>query len=1440
MSGKMSYFLGDSIGGTSSARVTAFADGIRARMISNQPTVFVNLRKPITADLLEISTFNEKSESYETLIRLEKFNLGIIIFNQIKDLLNLSLTPSWLGANHVGEIRYIFQGFNFYDGFLIDFENQSYDLELFGFKILIENLTLNLDIFGITGDDQDLGYLMQDLWYNFAKTGTPSGIYGNPSQRNPTIWEIPEYHESEGSYMALSVSEFSGRNPNPIKTDSNAIERRFVWDKFINPYLKRREYREKEPEKQPPAKKISTRPIKTDFTSVDVECNDPKYPYSINGGCLGPIIYQATNGAEVEEIRGVQFGTAGRFENSGLPENLKGTHILAKNYGKMCPYGTTSLIDRDKMSEDCLYMNIYKNKNLDPKKTYPVYFHIHGGGFEYGDGSQLSRQPVEMVARHDVIGVSINYRLNVFGFLKDMVNDPPTFSNLGLRDQLFALEFINQNIHKFGGDPTRVTLAGESAGSKSIDILAVSHYVKNYAEDHDIELFDRIIMQGGTLNNYTMDDGLAINQGVFNLTDCDLFDYDCLKKLSMEELRDVSLKLPSGFLPTLGDDILPDTVSNLRSQDNQFYHNLDVLLGYSSGEGSLGRSRCDTPKDQILSFEDSFQRFQEQMIGDYQTIQMAANPEDYYLPTEEEMRITFIKYYPFEDYNQIRDSISNIDNEKGNFCAEYGDFRIVAPTNAVANYLADFGNSNVFLYEFDYVKSADEYTYLKATHASEMIFVSGCILRQNCNNIKANQQDRDMAETVMQVWFNFMNASSEEMDSKTFTLADNWYKYKYNNCLNDDLSGRNAQHTENQCQTLGRFGMESSQVQMEYYRRADFNNFWNVYMPKLKRFELLVFTEDLVVQPEASLKQVDIDGVTFYSQDVVYNANCLGYENIPYGKIQGRWTMPELQLVSQDSTADLTLNIYLPEKTTANTKNLQVFVDFNQEYEGPIKTITTEFKMIYVSVKYRTGIEGFYDAKNYGLHDMQTTITWLHQNIQHFGGDPNGLILFGRYQNAVNLDIVSTFYEMNRQGIAVVATLDGNINYQWWHSYRHQQKNETVAFLQHAENSGICSEQPDLDACLRDLSESEMADLAKNFKFTATLNPDELELDYKYVIEKFNSVDISRIEFVSEYPAYRALSDLFPDYYNVDTHGDDEISPDEVSFVLREILVGWNGNVPNPMFWKNAHAVDLILEFYMKQILVSNQPLTLDLTLQTVCQMVSDIFFWLPSIEIMHRQANPNKGSLNPVAHSEPGFLSKVGADFSVLVTEFPEEWPHWLTTDTLLHKGALDEDDLTYQLEFEILARILQLSENLHRSRNDRLALRDISRANLKGGFPFFKNLFHEFTWFDVRDGIPNYHDDKIDKNCSFYFLQGNLLDLESTTQMQQIDLDQFDWYVEYIVPLIQTEKDLGFEDDQPVTPTMGPENSTTTPESSGNALKTSSLLLGFIFTFLTLIHFE
>lgn len=135
----------------------------------------------------------------------------------------------------------------------------------------------------------------------------------------------------------------------------------------------------------------------------------------------------------------------------------------------------------DGISEDCLYLNIWSPAKSTTEKL-PVLVYFYGGGFGAGDGSEF-RYDGENMAKKGIVTLTVNYRLGIWGFFShpELTKESPNHAsgNYGYLDQNAALKWVQANIEKFGGDPKRVTIAGESAGSISVSAQMASPLSKN-------------------------------------------------------------------------------------------------------------------------------------------------------------------------------------------------------------------------------------------------------------------------------------------------------------------------------------------------------------------------------------------------------------------------------------------------------------------------------------------------------------------------------------------------------------------------------------------------------------------------------------------------------------------------------------------------------------------------------------------------------------------------------------------------------------------------------------------------------------------------------------------------------------------------------------------------------------------------------------------------
>jgi para-nitrobenzyl esterase len=185
----------------------------------------------------------------------------------------------------------------------------------------------------------------------------------------------------------------------------------------------------------------------------------------------------------VRSFKGIPFAQppvgALRWREPQPVQDWKGVRN-ADQFGPRCMQRTSPGADywfrSNGMSEDCLYLNVWTPAKSGKEKL-PVLVYIFGGGFQNGDGSE-PRYDGGNMARQGLVAVTVNYRTNIFGFFvhPELTRESPHHAagNYGLLDQVAALRWVQKNIAAFGGDPNRVTIAGESAGSISVSALMAS------------------------------------------------------------------------------------------------------------------------------------------------------------------------------------------------------------------------------------------------------------------------------------------------------------------------------------------------------------------------------------------------------------------------------------------------------------------------------------------------------------------------------------------------------------------------------------------------------------------------------------------------------------------------------------------------------------------------------------------------------------------------------------------------------------------------------------------------------------------------------------------------------------------------------------------------------------------------------------------------------
>ena len=317
--------------------------------------------------------------------------------------------------------------------------------------------------------------------------------------------------------------------------------------------------------------------------SSSINVNNMMYGYSLYKN----IPYAKPPTGNLRFMEPVAYGTWG--------DTLDGTE-----FGPSCIQIPASItykyLPNRNQSEDCLSLNIYVPANSPSSNKKSVMIWIHGGGYSTGqamlyDGSYLA-------AYGDVIVVTINYRLEVFGFFS--TNDGVAPGNYGLWDQKLAIQWVHDNIDSFGGDSQSVTIFGQSAGGFSVALQAIN--------PNNTGLFQRVIAQSGVSNTLLATSPMPrlTAQKLVTLLNCSVQltaeTISCLQNKAADEIQHAYATLvaqrvttPDAYIfidfgPVVDGKFLIDTPQNIISGKGKafnFYKSLDVIIGDCESEGSL-------------------------------------------------------------------------------------------------------------------------------------------------------------------------------------------------------------------------------------------------------------------------------------------------------------------------------------------------------------------------------------------------------------------------------------------------------------------------------------------------------------------------------------------------------------------------------------------------------------------------------------------------------------------------------------------------------------------------------------------------------------------------------------------------------------------------------------------------------------------------------------
>jgi para-nitrobenzyl esterase len=291
-----------------------------------------------------------------------------------------------------------------------------------------------------------------------------------------------------------------------------------------------------------------------------------------------------------------------------------GSPCMQEPYPASSPYASSGVTASDPPSEDCLSLNVWTAAAAGEKR--PVMVWIHGGAWTRGAGSSATYEGTAL-AKKGVVVVTTNYRLGVFGFLAHpeltAESAPRASGNYAILDHIAALKWVQKNIAAFGGDPSRVTIFGESAGSWSVNSVQATPLAKG--------LFHRAIGESGGQFASTATLAAAEQAGVAFAKNAGADSLKALRSVPADKL------LATAFRSGVNVDgyVLPDTVRNLFAQKK--HNDVPVIVGSNADEWTTLSNPSQFPTT-LEAYRQRVDRQYGAAVGDYDAVYPAKTEAD--------------------------------------------------------------------------------------------------------------------------------------------------------------------------------------------------------------------------------------------------------------------------------------------------------------------------------------------------------------------------------------------------------------------------------------------------------------------------------------------------------------------------------------------------------------------------------------------------------------------------------------------------------------------------------------------------------------------------------------------------------------------------------------------------------------------------------------------
>ncbi|XP_062609505.1 uncharacterized protein LOC134271297 [Saccostrea cucullata] len=662
------------------------------------------------------------------------------------------------------------------------------------------------------------------------------------------------------------------------------------------------------------------------------------------------------------------------------------------------------LIPNLNITEDCLQLNVFVPGDIYRQQNLSVMIWVHGGSLTHGQGTMFNGS--YLASRTNVIVVTINYRLNVFGFIYAGL-DSNFKGHYGFFDQQLAFKWVKDNIEDFGGNSNSITIFGESAGGRSVTLQSII--------PSNLGLFQRVIAESGSVLvpadvPVTDTDSLNMMKQIAKLMNCSRSNIDetmhCLQSNNASYLEsmtsNIRFSLPAGEL--FNNSLFSD-LKNTNSASFKMLQSIDLMAGTNTGEAGLEYFK-------LAGFQKSWGfNVSENIPSRILCEHIVPDVTEKWFQTCDDLSVAICHRY----LQNVAENASLLDQTQA-ASDLYADLAINYPTFYLLQLHSNTKNNNTYQYSFAHKPTwelmQDRPVWLRGpNHASELAFVFG-LKNWYPHTISPTPAELDLSHSMMDFWSNFAKTGNPNSREQNIWKSFNMRKRHYLSLDIPLMPGVSLYGSRMDFWDIDIPNVVHACRSGEYIIPTSLGKIRGI-ITKVKSKKISIFRKVPYALPPLNTlrfaKPLPVGPWNGTLDSTVSGPSCVQFldKNNP--------RLPNVNM-SEDC---LHLNIYAPFPIRQTSRKAVMIWIHGGGFTGGQGTsidgshLALKGDVIVVTINYRLNIFGFFsndssDTRgNYGLYDQQLAIKWVNENILAFGGDPNRITLFGESAGGVSTTLQS-------------------------------------------------------------------------------------------------------------------------------------------------------------------------------------------------------------------------------------------------------------------------------------------------------------------------------------------------------------------------------------------------------------------------------------------------